>query len=105
MEPLAPITTRQLLEVERRLPHNNWEKVVVTVTTAHQEVDIRHSLRVPDPEALEWVVTRVALTSTPAEAPVLYRFEGDGRRPWSSSLISLRGTVPGQYTVVIYVPR
>lgn len=99
------VTPRQLLEVERRLPHNNWEKVEVIVGAAHQETDIRHSLRTADPEALEWVVTKVVLTATPSDAPVLYRFEGEGRRPWTTSLISLRATVPGTYTVVIYVPR
>lgn len=81
-------------EFERSRAYTQYEYVdVVFNSTANADTDIRHSLKVTNPEAIDFEVVRLNLPEAPNTTPIIYRDSRAGRRPWGQGYIVLRSNI------------
>jgi hypothetical protein len=81
-------------ELQVRVPFAQWEYVEVTFSpTANADTTIKHTLRGPKPELIDWEVVRAELTTAPGTVPIVYRDGSSNRRPWDAGYIVLRCNV------------
>lgn len=74
--------------------YTNYQYVTVTFNSvANNDTDIRHSLKVANPEAVDWEIVDLSFASAPAAAPCIYRDSSATRRPWGTNYLVLRCTV------------
>ena len=83
--------TRDVPFLERQLvafsPVARWQYVTVTFGSANTDYDIPHTLRVTDPEAVNYQVVRAD------RATSIYHNQAAGRTTWKPGYILLRSSI------------
>lgn len=95
-------------------PFGKFQFVSVTFTTAGADVDIPHTLKPTDPEAVRWLVVSTEGTTSATvggwDGPVsvlssgsIYRDNSADRLPWTQTTIWLRSMYPGTFRLLLFL--
>lgn len=104
-EALAESNLRQQLNrldelQSKSSPWAQHEFVTATFANANTDVDIKHSLRLLDPEAVYWLVVAIDKDAT------IYKDSSASRRAWDNGVIRLRASTSATTaTLLLLVKR
>lgn len=105
-QPLDLQALKGEVAARRATPFAQYEYVSVTFnTTANADTDIRHSLKPPTAEDIDWQVMGLEFSTAPATVPVIYRDASATRRPWGSNFLVLRSNVSGLTATLLLTVR
>lgn len=82
---------KQEIALLRGIPLAQYQYVDVTFNSvADTDTDISHTLKVTDPEEVDWEVVRWSFSSAPGGGVIVYKDSSATRRPWGVGYITLR---------------
>lgn len=91
---------RQDDQIDRSSPYAQFEYVdVVFATTANLDTEIRHTLRVVDPEDIDYQVVRSTLPT------IVYHDNSADRRSWGKGYLILRATAASAVVTLLLTVR
>ncbi len=94
------------VSVRALVPYTQYEYVRVTFnSTANANTDVKHSLEVNDPEAIDFQVVGWEFAAAPGTVPVVYRDISATRRPWGTNYVVLRCNVASAIANVLLTVR
>lgn len=97
---------RDVRDLDESLPYGQYEYVdVVFNATANANTEVRHTLKPPTPELVDYTVVGYKFTSAPGTVPVIYRDNSATRRPWGRGYIVLRSNVSSLNATLLLTVR
>lgn len=100
------IRDRFLREISERTSYGQFRYVDVQFSSAaNTDTIIKHDLRPPTPEDVDWQVVRIELATAPGTVPIIYRDGAAARRPWDTGYIVLRSNIASLKATLLLTVR